>query len=275
MSNSINNQNRSKLHPNLKQNYFRDIDTNEKAYWLGFIYADGCISIDKRSDAKRFKIEIHLDDENLLDKFANTIRFNLKYKSYRKNAHTVRIRLGNKNFIKYMINHGITPRKSNIIKLPDLNSRALYLAFLLGYFDGDGTTGTSKITSGSKLFLEEIKELFQVKSKIHKKYSYGKAYDLHLGAELFNEMLDNFKESLERKRIRFSLNEQRIENIKKKAWKGGSKRKLVITKQDLENLVWIKPKIKIAEEYDVSDKTIDKYCKKWNIKTPPRGYWNK
>ena len=31
----------------LNENYFEKIDTEEKAYWLGFIYADGYITGDK------------------------------------------------------------------------------------------------------------------------------------------------------------------------------------------------------------------------------------
>ncbi|TFF97619.1 MAG: hypothetical protein EU540_08670, partial [Promethearchaeota archaeon] len=130
----------SKLHPDIKVDYFKTIDIKEKAYWLGFIYADGGISLDKRTkDTKRFKIEINLKDENLLNRFAKTIGFNLKYKSYREESNTVRIRLGNKRFINNLIENGITFRKSNIIELPKLNNRALYLAFLLGYFNGDGS----------------------------------------------------------------------------------------------------------------------------------------
>lgn len=85
------------------------------------------------------------------------------------------------------------------MRLPNLKSRELYLAFLLGYFDGDGTIKTSKITSGSQRFLEEVKEIFKIRNKIHTRKG---AFDLYLGADLFNEMLDNFRKSLNRKRIR-------------------------------------------------------------------------
>ena len=39
-------------------NYFETIDTEEKAYWLGFIYADGYISIRKGKDFTDYKLGI-------------------------------------------------------------------------------------------------------------------------------------------------------------------------------------------------------------------------
>lgn len=53
------------------------------------------------------------------------------------------------------------------------------------------------------------------------------------------------------------------------------KRKLFITKKDLEKLIWEYPTTKIACMFNVSDKTIEKFCKKLNISKPPRGFWNK
>lgn len=46
------------------------------------------------------------------------------------------------------------------------------------------------------------------------------------------------------------------------------------TKEELEKLIWEKPTTHIAKKYGVSDKAIAKWCKKYNIKKPPRGYWS-
>lgn len=43
----------------------------------------------------------------------------------------------------------------------------------------------------------------------------------------------------------------------------------------IEEWVWREPTIKMAKELGVSDKAIDKFCKKHNIQKPPRGYWRK
>ena len=47
------------------------------------------------------------------------------------------------------------------------------------------------------------------------------------------------------------------------------------SKEILEKLVWEKPTTKIAFDYGVSDKSIEKWCKSYKINKPPRGYWSK
>lgn len=47
------------------------------------------------------------------------------------------------------------------------------------------------------------------------------------------------------------------------------------SKEDLQKLLWQKPTTKIAEDYGVSDKAIEKWAKQYNINKPPRGYWTK
>jgi hypothetical protein len=47
------------------------------------------------------------------------------------------------------------------------------------------------------------------------------------------------------------------------------------TKEALEKLVWQKPTTKIAESFGVSDKAIEKLCKKLDVEKPPRGFWTK
>jgi len=46
------------------------------------------------------------------------------------------------------------------------------------------------------------------------------------------------------------------------------------TKKELEILVWQKPSINIAKQLGVSDRVIGKWCKKYNIPKPSRGYWS-
>ena len=47
------------------------------------------------------------------------------------------------------------------------------------------------------------------------------------------------------------------------------------SKEELENLLWEKPTTKLAQQFGVSDKAIEKWAKTYGIKKPPRGYWQK
>lgn len=48
-----------------------------------------------------------------------------------------------------------------------------------------------------------------------------------------------------------------------------------VSAEDLECLVWSMPTVEVAKIFGVSDKAIEKRCKKFKISKPPRGYWAK
>jgi hypothetical protein len=47
------------------------------------------------------------------------------------------------------------------------------------------------------------------------------------------------------------------------------------TRQELYDLVWSTPMVKFAKEFGLSDVGLRKTCVKYNIPTPPLGYWAK
>ncbi len=272
-----------KYHPNIDIHYFKQVDTKKKAYWLGFLFADGFIKTNK-GVPYRVGIDAGKKDFWLIDRFVKDIGLNPKYIQNLENRW--RMSFICKEIIRNLIINGLIPgkEKSNNINFPQLKNRELNLAFLLGYFDGDGTQKTSKITSGSKIFLEQINKKFVINHKIEIIRSGGPidgreingvAYRLALGSGLFNEMLDNYTDSLPRKRNRFKTEEERIESIKKNAWNGSHRRKFIISRQELEKLANLMPLYKIGERFGVSGRTVKKYCSKWGIKIPVHGSWIK
>lgn len=48
-----------------------------------------------------------------------------------------------------------------------------------------------------------------------------------------------------------------------------------MTRQELYDLVWQTPMIKLAKTYGLSDVGLRKICVKYDIPTPPAGYWAK
>lgn len=186
-------------HPDLNDNYFETIDTKEKAYWLGFLYADGNITRVKlvKEDLLQFQVRLALKDEIWVDKFAIAINASLDKKQYVNEQVGIYVR--NRTFCGHLMRHGCVERKSKIITWPNLNNRELDLAFLLGYSDGDGTLSWSGslITCGSLVFLQQIKEHFNLSSTLRDCITF---FRINTGITLYKEMLDNYQDSLPRKR---------------------------------------------------------------------------
>lgn len=122
---------------------FNKIDTEEKAYWLGFLYADGCITEDKRGN---FGVELTLkeSDYNHLVKFKEFLSSEHKI-YYRANVKAYRIIFKDKEISNDLINLGCIPRKSLILKFPTKEqvSDKFLKDFVRGYVDGDGSIYTS------------------------------------------------------------------------------------------------------------------------------------
>lgn len=117
-------------------NIFKQIDTEEKAYWLGFLYADGNVS----SDMHTVAIQLQESDYDHLIKFRNFLQGNdIQIELHEKNK-ACRIRINSTVLSHDLQNLGCIPRKSLALKFPTLEQVPKYLIhhFLRGYFDGDG-----------------------------------------------------------------------------------------------------------------------------------------
>lgn len=134
---------------------FDNIDTEEKAYWLGFIYADGCIYYNIKGKY-RFEISLKESDYNHLLKFASFLKLDplhIKKKKINLNHKTFfayRIVLSNEHFPRILNSYGCTPRKSLTLKFPDENifkSKDLIRHFIRGYFDGDGCFSYRRVSN--------------------------------------------------------------------------------------------------------------------------------
>lgn len=121
---------------------FETIDTEEKAYWLGFLYADGCVG------NKEAKIELGLAEKDLkhIEKFRDFIGINNKI-CYRETSKSYRYSFRSQSCKEDLIKQGCVPKKSLILTFPTPEQVPEHLIrhFLRGYFDGDGHfTNTEK-----------------------------------------------------------------------------------------------------------------------------------
>lgn len=150
----------------INDNIFKVIDNEHKAYWLGFLYADGNVHLDKK---KHHKIELTLKESDLthLEKFRDFISSSNKI-AYRKKAKAYRISFCNDSIGKDLISLGCFIKKSNILKFPTIEQvpKELQKHFVRGYLDGDGSIVIYKRNDGlalttcllgTKEFLEGVK----------------------------------------------------------------------------------------------------------------------
>ncbi|WXG45671.1 MAG: LAGLIDADG family homing endonuclease [Candidatus Atabeyarchaeum deiterrae] len=281
------------VHSNLKINFFETINTKEKAYWLGFLYADGYLV--EYPNRAEIRLKLKIRDEDTIDKFCDALQLNKSKKEYPTDEAGHRqamIRFTCMEVGNDLIRHGLKFRKSKTIEYPKLPRTSLELAFLLGYFDGDGRRNTTMISSGSERFLGQVKKRFDLPYKIYvdkrQKEIYGRKlngtnYMMCLGPELFNKMMKNYANSMPRKRwspceqeelLSRAKEDCTIEQVRKRNMLQREWRK--ITKEDLEKLVQEMPLRQIAVKYHVSHtKSTGRKCKKLGITVPERGYWTK
>ena len=154
---------------------FENIDTEEKAYWLGFLYADGCVH--KHDSSYVIELTLQEDDLEHLIKFKNFMDWkgNLKYRETQK---AYRVLFRSKKVAEDLINLGCIPNKSLILTFPNKIPDSLIHHFIRGYFDGDGSihlvqnkysvTPDVRIL-GTKEFLEGLLIVFQVNTYVLKK----------------------------------------------------------------------------------------------------------
>lgn len=116
------------------RNVFKSIDNEEKAYWLGFLYADGYVG-----DNGIIELTLSENDLDHIEKFKTFMNSNHKIK-YNKKTKSYRISICSKELKNDLIFLGCMPRKSLILKFPteDQVPKHLIHHFMRGYFDGDG-----------------------------------------------------------------------------------------------------------------------------------------
>lgn len=199
----------------IDEDIFETIDTEEKAYWLGFLYADG--------NVYKTTISISLKGEDIghLEKFKAFLKSEhpiMKLKSKcaistnpDKILDVCKIMITSKKLSNDLINLGCVRKKSLILKFPseDMVPRHLMKHFIRGYFDGDGSIAIDKSKTHSLVFqvtgtyevLLGIKEHYLIKSNIRK---VGNIYDLRCkgnikALSIFDDMYNDCTVYLDRK----------------------------------------------------------------------------
>lgn len=163
--------------------YFDEIDTEEKAYWLGFIASDGWISKNEKNNSGAIGIELQYGDIGHLRKFNKSIGGNYqitdRWRSCSISTHPEKlnhmccIRIFSIKMYDSLEKLGLSKDKSYTVGIPDLREDLLR-HYLRGYFDGDGcfclsnkSFDISYITASEKMASDIIDSLSKIGIIIH------------------------------------------------------------------------------------------------------------
>lgn len=164
-------------------NYFEKIDSKEKAYWLGFLAADGCVYV--RPENATISINLNSRDRKHLEKFNNSLNGNYPIKDiitsagFSNNTPMSSIAVNSKKMAQDLIEKGVVPKKSLILKPPLINKK-YYMDYIAGYFDGDGSLGETAQKEwflniqGTKEICEWLKECLDWDSPLDKRHKNDK-----------------------------------------------------------------------------------------------------
>lgn len=130
---------------NLNEKVFESIDSQEKAYLLGFLYADG-------SNTGRYSVSLAVQkrDIEILHRMKEIIDCDYPIKIQRislinKNwSDMAKLSICSKKICEDLINLGCVRNKTHFIRFPSFLDESLIRHFIRGYFDGDGSIYISK-----------------------------------------------------------------------------------------------------------------------------------
>lgn len=163
---SLSNLNRS---VKINDNYFSELNL-ENSYYLGFIAADGTV----RKNRNEIKITVNNLDKDFLLQMKNRMNYEGELHNLTM-AQAIEYRFSSQQIKKDLEYYSIVPRKTYIgITMKNI-PQEYKLAFIKGYFDGDGSISINtktqqvsvKIVSYTKNILQEIQATIKQKSSIY------------------------------------------------------------------------------------------------------------
>lgn len=192
--------------------FFKTIDNESKAYFLGLMYADGSVTENQ--------CYIKLKDEDILQKFKEELKTSIPVKKiYYGGYEAYIIQISSKDFCNNLISQGCMPNKTRILQLPTLED-SLYRHFIRGFFDGDGCLQLQDkkyhcrfdLTSSSKEFLEQLRPIITSHAKTNGYLGKETKYEVwhlnysgHQVQQILDWLYENSNFYLKRKYVKYQI----------------------------------------------------------------------
>jgi len=170
----------------INDNYFDNIDHQNKAYFLGLIFADGWVNYKDNNNG--FGISLKKEDGYLVRRLKKELESTAKIgeRVFNNNPtwqNSIYVTFTSQNIKKKLIDYGCTPKKSLTLIFPEISGEYFW-HFLRGYFDGDGCISIHKDNPknktvtivGSDHFIVRLREILADKYAINSCYGARKNY---------------------------------------------------------------------------------------------------
>lgn len=136
---------------NCNHSFFDNIDSEAKAYWLGFIAADGYVSKGKRKTSPELYLSLGIKDREHIVRFKDVLESTHPVREYDysdrgggTNYPYASFSVRSEQLTTALAKFGIVPRKCHTFEWPNL-SPSVSRHFLRGYFDGDGCWNIKRV----------------------------------------------------------------------------------------------------------------------------------
>lgn len=140
------------FNPNLKEDYFENIDTEDKAYFLGFIIGDGNVFTEYQKIGYSAMISITVNEEDIciLESFNRQIGVNTTIGNDGRGARQAVVR--SNKIANDLEKYGIVPRKTFKTYLPTDIPDIFMKDVIRGICDSDGSIGAQPLASNPNKF---------------------------------------------------------------------------------------------------------------------------
>ncbi len=190
----------------VNEHFFDVIDNEKKAYWLGFMYADGYITDKRKHSSYRIGMSLSLNDIERLESFKKDLEYTGLIKiyevkqGYKPGIKYGRLLIASNQLAEALIDKGCIVQKTKKLTFPpdSIVPKELKYHFIRGYLDGDGSiivrlgedgnlisgtigfTGTKEFLTGLKDFLNKSQLAFDKRYKDRE----DNIYSLNIGGEM-------------------------------------------------------------------------------------------
>lgn len=162
------------------EDFFEKIDSEEKAYWLGFMFADGYIvDNEKRYGQDAFGLTLAKDSIDSLEKFKKSIKATnpITWDTSKKGSQPQgRLLMRSQKTVNDLIDKGCIKQKSLILQPPKNIPDVLIRHFIRGFFDGDGSLIKYERTKNSIAYSINITSTYEMVKWIKQVFQIGQIF---------------------------------------------------------------------------------------------------